>query len=79
MVYCMLHVERLNTTNRFLQCAETELGKIFAHLFSDVFEKVDYELGLTTEPLTQFWVLCCDANRASIQVADAHHDATAHH
>ncbi len=48
-----------------------------ADLLGDVLEEVDDELGPAREPLAQLRVLGGDADRAGVEVADAHHDATA--
>ena len=53
--------------------------EILAHFLRDVFEEVHDELGLAAESLAQLGVLRGDAHRAGVEMADAHHDATAHH
>lgn len=58
-----------------LDGAEAELGEDLADLFGDELEEVDDVLGLAGEPLAQRRVLRGDADRAGVQVADAHHDA----
>ena len=45
----------------------------------DELEEVDDELRLAGEPLAQLGVLRGDADRAGVEVADAHHDAAGHH
>ena len=51
---------------------------MLAHLLGDELEEVDDELGLAGEPLAQLGVLRGDADRAGVEVADAHHHAAAH-
>ena len=55
-----------------------ERGQVLAHLLGDVLEEVDDELGLAREALAQLGVLGGDADRARVEVADAHHHAAAH-
>ena len=58
--------------------AEAERGEVLAHLLGDELEEVDDELGLAGEALAQLGVLRGDADRARVEVADAHHHAAAH-
>ena len=53
-------------------------GEELAHLLGDELEEVDDELGLAGELLAQLGVLRGDADRAGVEVADAHHDAARH-
>ena len=46
-----------------------------AHLLGDEDHEVDHVLGLALELLAQLRVLRRDADRAGVEVADAHHDA----
>jgi hypothetical protein len=62
-----------------LDRAEAELRHVLAHLLGDVLDEVLDELGLAGELLAQLGVLGGDADRAGVQVADAHHDAAADH
>ena len=57
--------------------AEPERGEQLADLLGDVGEERLDELGLAGEPLAQLGVLGRDADRAGVEVADAHHDAAA--
>ena len=50
-----------------------------AHLLGDELHEVDDELRLAAEPGAQLRVLRGDADRARVEVADAHHDAAADH
>ncbi len=72
-------VEHLGVTDRLGDRAEAELGEVLAHLFGDELEEVDDELRLAREALAQLGVLRGDADRARVEVADAHHHAAAHH
>ncbi len=58
-----------------LDAAESESGEDLADLLGDELEEVDDVFGLAGEPLPQDGVLGGDADRAGVQVADAHHDA----
>ena len=68
-------VEQLGVADGLLEGAEAQLGEELADLFGDELEEVDDVLGLAGEPLAQHRVLGGDADRAGVQVADAHHDA----
>ena len=68
-------VEQLVMADRLVEGAEPELGEVLAHLFGDELHEVHDELGLAVEPLAQHRVLRRDADRAGVEVADAHHDA----
>ena len=57
--------------------AEAELGHDLAQLLGDEEHEVDDVLGLARELLAQLRVLRRDADRAGVEVADAHHDAAA--
>lgn len=70
-----LGVEEFGVADGLLDGAEAQFGEEFADLFGDELEEVDDELGLAGEPLAQHRVLGGDADRAGVQVADAHHDA----
>ncbi len=59
--------------------AEAELGEQLAHLLGDVLEEVHDVVGLAGVALAQHRVLRRDADRAGVEVADAHHDAAGHH
>ena len=72
-----LGVEHLGVADGLVERAEAERGQVLAHLLGDVLEEGDDELGLAGEPLAQLGVLGGDADRAGVEVADAHHDAAA--
>ena len=74
----LVHVEHLDVADRLLDRAEAQRGEVLAHLLGDELEEVDDELGLARELLAQLGVLRRDADRARVEVADAHHDAAAH-
>ena len=54
-----------------------ERSQVLADLLGDVLEEGLDELGLAGEPRAQLGVLGGDADRAGVEVADAHHDAAA--
>ena len=72
-------VEHLGVADGLGDRAEAERGEVLAHLLGDELEEVDDELGLAGEALAQLGVLGGDADRAGVEVADAHHHAAAHH
>ena len=71
-------VEHLGVTDRLGDRAEAERREVLAHLLGDVLEERDDELGLAAEPLAQLGVLRRDADRARVEMADAHHHAARH-
>ena len=54
----------------------TKACHIFSQLLSDKSHEVFYVFRFSTETFTKFRVLCCHTDRAGIQVADTHHDAS---
>ncbi len=71
-------VERLDVADHLGHRAEAERGHQLAHLLGDELEERLDELGLAGEALAQLGVLGGDADRARVEVADAHHDAARH-
>ena len=71
-------VEQLAAADDLVERAVAELGEVLAHLLRDELEEVDDELGLAGEALAELGVLGRDADRAGVEVADAHHDAALH-
>ena len=73
-----LRVERLDVADHLGHRAEAELGHQLADLLGDVLEERLDELRLAAEALAQLGVLGGDADRARVEVADAHHHAARH-
>ena len=59
----------------FVEAAIAHLRHQLAHFLGDEEEEVDDMLGLADEALAQHRVLRRDADRASVEMALAHHDA----
>ena len=57
------------------QGAEAELGEQLAYFLGDEHEEVDDMFRLALEACAQFGILGCDALRAGVLLAGAHHDA----
>ena len=57
--------------------AESKLSKECTHLLANELKEIHYKLRLACVLLSKLWVLGCNANRACIEVTDAHHDASA--
>ena len=74
----LARVEHLDVADRLLERAEAERGEVLAHFLGDELHEVHDELGLARELLAQLRVLRRHADRARVEVADAHHDAAAH-
>ena len=68
-------VEAVGAANHLVDRAEAELRHQLAHFLGDEPEEVLDELRLAGELLAQFRVLRGHADRAGVQVADAHHHA----
>ena len=69
------HVEPVDPADHLVEVAEAQLRHQFADFLGDKEEIVDDVLGLAGEALAQHRVLRRDADRASVQVTLAHHDA----
>ena len=67
--------EFVGASNHFVEGADAEFGHDFAHFLGDEVHEVDHMLRITSELGTQFGILCCDADRTGVHLADAHHDA----
>jgi hypothetical protein len=72
-------IEQLDVADGLLEGAEAQLGEQLADLLGDELEEVLDELGLAGEAGAELGVLGGDADRAGVEVADAHHDAARHH
>ena len=75
----MPDVEPIDAADHLVDRAEAERGHQLAHLLGDEAEEVLDELGLAVELRAQRGILRGDADRARVQVADAHHHAARHH
>ena len=73
-----LDVEAVGAADHLVDRAEAELRHQLAHFLGDEAEEVLDELRRAGELLAQLRILRRDADRAGVQMADAHHDA-AHH
>jgi hypothetical protein len=71
-------VEHLDVTDRLFERPEPERRQQLAHLLGDELEEVHDELGPAGEALAQRGVLRGHADRARVEVADAHHHAARH-
>ena len=71
-------VEQLDVADRLEQRAEAQLREQLPDLLRDELHERDDELRLAGEPRAQLGVLGRDADRAGVEVADAHHDAAGH-
>ncbi len=74
-----LGVEQVDAADGLVERAQPERGQQLAHLLGDVLEEGLDELGLAAELGAQRRVLGGDADRAGVEVADAHHDAARDH
>ena len=74
-----LEVEALGAADHLVERAEAERRHELAHFLGDEAEERLHELRLAGERLAQLRILRRDADRAGVQVADAHHHAAHHH
>ena len=79
MVDCLIYVETVDPTYRLFYRAKPKFGQVFADFLGYVFEEVDNKFSLTAITRPQFLVLSSNPDRASVEVADAHHDAARYH
>ena len=79
MILGRLEVEALDAADHLIERAEAERRHQLAHFFGDEAEEVLHELRLAGERLAQFRILRRDADRAGVEMADAHHHAAHHH
>ena len=69
-------VEAFDVADHFVDGAETQLRHVFAQFVRDEHHEVHDVLGLARELLAQHRILRRDADRAGVEMADAHHDAS---
>src|SRR5207248_8638877 len=65
-------LQAIDAADHFVDRAEAEPGHVLAHFLGDEAEEVDNELRLARELLAQLRILRRDADRARVEVADAH-------
>src|SRR6188508_2491610 len=76
MVDRLALIEHLTMADHLGEGPEAERGHVFAHFFGYEEEIVDDMLRLALEARAQDRVLRGDADRAGVEMALAHHDAT---
>src|SRR6266516_4837204 len=74
----LLHVEQVGAADQLAEPAYAELGHQLSYLLGDEEEVVHNVLRLARKLLAEHGILGRNAHRASVQVALAHQDATAH-
>lgn len=62
-------LEHLGVANHLVDSAEAQLGHDSTKLVGDVVEEVDDVLRRALELLPELWILGCNTDRASVQVA----------
>ena len=71
-------MERIGTSDRFIEGPESEHCEMLADILGDELEEVHDVLGLAREPGSQLGVLCRHTHGAGVEMADPHHDAAGH-
>ncbi len=76
MIHVLALSKAIRPADHFVNGAEAELRHDLSQVLCQEKEEIDHVLGLPLELLAQFGVLGGHADRAGVQVALAHHDAT---
>ena len=71
-----LGLQTIGTSYHLIDTSEAQLCHQLAHLRGDKAHEVDDIIRLAAEAAAQLRILCRDANRAGVQIADSHHNAT---
>ncbi len=69
-------IDEVDSADRLVEAAETELSEELSDLLGDELEERHNELRPACEPRTKQRILGGDADRAGVEMADAHHDAS---
>ena len=75
MIDRVFWLQDIRTTDHLGELAETEFGHEFAHFLGDELHEVDRVIGIAGEFFAQLRILGGDADRACVEMANAHHDA----
>src|SRR5579864_1332468 len=76
MVDGILGIEHVDAANHLVDGAESEFRHVLPDLLGEEEKEIDNMLGLTLELLAQHRILRGNADRASVEMTLAHHDAT---
>ena len=79
MLQSLVHFEHVDAAHHLFHPAEAQLRHDLPHLLRNEEEEIDDVLRLTRELRAQHRILRGDADRASVQMAFAHHDAAQSH
>mmetsp|Transcript_12263 Transcript_12263/g.17990 ORF Transcript_12263/g.17990 Transcript_12263/m.17990 type:complete len:210 (+) Transcript_12263:1000-1629(+) len=71
-----IYFEILGLTNHIFHCAVSKLGHNLSNIFCHEHKIIDDMLRLPCELAPELFILSCDTNWASIQMAFTHHDTT---
>ena len=75
----VLHVQQITAANQVVELANPHLCHQFAYFFSHKEEIINDMFRLSGKLFAQRRVLCCNTDRAGIEVALAHHNAAFNH
>ena len=72
----MFWFQNIGASDHVGELAEAELGHQFAHFLGNELHEIHSVIGITSEFFAQLRILRGDADGASIEMANAHHDTT---
>ena len=69
----ILHLQKICSSYQFIQCTDTEFCHIFTKFLCDKAHEVHNIFRFSAETLSKFRILCCNSDRAGIQITYTHH------
>ena len=79
VLHRLFHADEIEAANHLFHGAEPQARHELTHLLGNEAEKIFDMLRLAAEFFAQLRILCGNADRAGVEVAHTHHDATHHH
>ncbi len=75
LFYGAPHLDPIRAPDHFIDRAKAQLRHMLAHFLRNKAHKVNHVSRITGKFCAQFWILGCDADGTSIEMANPHHDA----